>query len=68
MSVESVGFKKLLDDAFKLYSTDKITIEEYCDRVDVITGAQKTGTKLSDVGNVVFFIQICFYVMLYRFN
>ena len=54
MSVESIGFKKLLDDAYKLYSKTKITIEEYCDRIEMIGDAQKEGENLKEVSAILF--------------
>ena len=49
MSVESIGYKKLLDDVYKLYSKSKISIEEYLDRIEVIGDAQKNGRTLKEV-------------------
>ena len=54
MSVESIGFKKLLDDAYRLYTKSKISIEEYCDRVEIIGDAQKEGKNLNEVSTILF--------------
>ena len=54
MSVESIGFKKLLDDAYKLFSKTKISIEEYCDRIEMIGDAQKEGKNLKEVSAILF--------------
>ena len=54
MSVESIGFKKLLDDAYILYRESKISIEEYCDHVEMIGDAQKERKNLNEVSTILF--------------
>ena len=46
---ENIGFKKLLDDAYKVYSKQQISIEEYCDCIEMIGDAQKYGKDLNEV-------------------
>jgi len=60
MSVESIGFKKLLDDAYKLYSKTKITIEEYCDCIEMIGDAKKEGKNLKEVSAILFLTCLSF--------
>ena len=57
MSFKNIGYKKLLDNVHKLYSKSIISIEEYCDQIEVIGDAQKEGKNLNEVSTILFLEQ-----------